>query len=162
VAVTLLLQLPLLQAIGGVVLLVIAARLLMGRDEHVSEQDSSHTGKGQEAQKSGAMPERSFVSALLTILVAHVPMSLDNVVAIGALAPGDLPVLAFGLLLSIGLVLAGSALVAALINRLPWLLDVAALVLGWTAGSMVLHDIRLGPMLDAVPYADYLVPAVGA
>src|SRR5260221_11515551 len=100
--------------------------------------------------------------AVLPDPVADVTMSLDNVLAIGALAHGNLPVLAFGLLLSIALVLAGSALVATLINRLPWLLDVAALVLGWTAGSMLVHDIRLGPVLAALPNAAILLAAAGA
>ncbi|HZC80037.1 MAG TPA: hypothetical protein VE258_19935, partial [Ktedonobacterales bacterium] len=159
IAVTLLLQLPFLQALGGITLLVIAARLLMGRDAPASEHDKGRPE--QDAQKQHAPAQRTFMSALLTILVADVTMSLDNVLAIGALAHGNLPVLAFGLLLSIALVLAGSALVATLINRLPWLLDVAALVLGWTAGSMLVHDIRLGPALAALPNADILLPAAG-
>jgi YjbE family integral membrane protein len=159
IAVTLLLQLPFLQALGGIALLIIAARLLMDRDAPASEHDKGR--QEQNAQKQHAPAQRSFMSALLTILVADVTMSLDNVLAIGALAHGNLPVLAFGLLLSIALVLTGSALVATLINRLPWLLDVAALVLGWTAGSMLVHDIRLGPALDALPNANILLPAAG-
>jgi YjbE family integral membrane protein len=159
IAVTLLLQLPFLQALGGIALLIIAARLLLDRDAPASEHDKGR--QEQDAQKQRAPSQRSFMSALLTILVADVTMSLDNVLAIGALAHGNLPVLAFGLLLSIALVLTGSALVATLINRLPWLLDVAALVLGWTAGSMLVHDIRLGPALDALPNANILLPAAG-
>jgi YjbE family integral membrane protein len=159
IAVTLLLQLPFLQALGGIALLIIAARLLLDRDAPASEHDKGR--QEQDAQSQHAPAQRSFMSALLTILVADVTMSLDNVLAIGALAHGNLPVLAFGLLLSIGIVLTGSALVATLINRLPWLLDVAALVLGWTAGSMLVHDIRLGPALDALPNANILLPAAG-
>ena len=104
---------------------------------------------------------RSFTAALITILVADVTMSLDNVLAIGAISNGNIPVLAFGLLLSIAVVLAGSALVAELIKRLPWLLDVAALVLGWTAAGMLLHDLSLRPILEPVPYIEYIVPVVG-
>jgi predicted tellurium resistance membrane protein TerC len=71
-------------------------------------------------------------------------------------------VLAFGLLVSVALVLAGSALVARLIQRLPWLLDVAALVLGWTAAGMLLHDLRLGPVLhDALPHIEAVVYTLG-
>lgn len=159
IAVTLLLQLPFLQALGGIALLVIAGRLLMDREAPTSEHDKGL--QEQDAHKQHAPAQRSFMSALLTILVADVTMSLDNVLAIGALAHGNLPVLAFGLLLSIAIVLTGSALVATLINRLPWLLDVAALVLGWTAGSMLVHDIRLGPALAALPNAAILLPAAG-
>ncbi len=118
------------------------------------QKTSPHTGL--------PLARSSFSRALLTILVADVTMSLDNVLAIGALAHGDLPVLIIGLVLSIALVLAGSALVANLIRRLPWLLDVAALVLGWTAASMLLHDLRLGPWLhSALPYAEIIVYALG-
>ena len=97
-------------------------------------------------------------AALLTILVADVTMSLDNVLAIGALAAGNLPLLAVGLLLSIVFLLLGSALVAELMGRLPWLLDVAALVLAWTAAKMVLDDIRLGPVLEHLPWAQIVIP----
>lgn len=175
VAATLLLRLPLLQALGGVVLLYIAARLLADRhgkhgkhgmhgvrgDGDAGGAPVPHGATGAESTASAA-PARGFGAALLTILVADVTMSLDNVLAIGALAQGHLLTLALGLLLSVALVLAGSALVAGLIRRLPWLLDVAALVLGWTAADMVLHDIRLGPVLhDALPYAEVVLYAVG-
>jgi YjbE family integral membrane protein len=135
---TLLLELPLLQALGGAVLLVIAARLLMGRENEQA---------GRKEKASG-----SLVAALVTIMIADVTMSLDNVLAVGALAHGNLPLLAVGLLLSMVFLLAGSTLVAALIGRLPWLLDVAALVLGWTAGNMVTHDERLHPLLAGEPW----------
>ena len=145
---TLLLQLPLLQALGGLLLLIIAVRLLMGRDE------------GAHGETSSASAATSLRGALVTILVADVTMSLDNVLAIGALAHGNLPLLAAGLLLSMALLLVGSSVVASLIGRLPWLLDVAALVLGWTAGNMLLHDGRLAPVLAGLPLAVIWVHAL--
>jgi YjbE family integral membrane protein len=153
---TLLLQLPLLQALGGLVLLFIAVRLLMGREVHAPEGTSAAASPSVPAAEN-----KSFVSALTTIVIADVTMSLDNVLAIGALAAGQLTLLVVGLLLSIAIVLAGSALVAALIRRLPWLLDLAALVLGWTAAGMVLHDIRLGPILEQIPGAQIIAYALG-
>jgi YjbE family integral membrane protein len=163
IAATLLLQLPFLQALGGLALLYIAARLLMERTGKHEEVVDEHAKLIPHA-RTDAQPTNApgFTRALLTILVADVTMSLDNVLAIGALAQGELLVLVIGLLLSIALVLAGSALVANLIRRLPWLLDVAALVLGWTAASMVLHDLRLGPWLhNALPYAEIVLYVVG-
>src|SRR5262249_3040215 len=126
IAATLLLRLPLLQAIGGVVLLAIAVRLLMDRDGHAPTAASA-AGAGGRTVEVG---RKGFAAALTTIVIADVTMSLDNVLAIGALASGHLTLLIVGLLLSIAIVLAGSALVATLIRRLPWLLDLAALVLG--------------------------------
>lgn len=160
---TLLLQLPLLQAIGGFLLLVIAVRILMDRGEMKREKPAAGAEtplKREPAQTKDASIQRGFWSALLTILIADVTMSLDNVLAIGALAQGNLPLLAAGLLLSIVLLLLGSALVTELIGRLPWLLDVAALVLAWTAANMILEDIRLGPVLEHFPWTRVVLPAV--
>ncbi|MFI5273223.1 MAG: TerC family protein [Ktedonobacterales bacterium] len=161
IAATLLLQIRFLQALGGLILLVIAVRLLAERtgphDEVIAE--AAELVPGDETRPHPAA-ERSFLSALLTILVADITMSLDNVLAVGALAAGDIPILALGLAMSIALVLAGSALVAEMIAVLPWLLDVAALVLGWTAASMILHDLWLGPVLARAPWTVIAVPVV--
>ncbi len=181
IAATLLLRLPFVQALGGLVLLYIAVRLLMERkgerEEQIDEQaqlvpHATHAAHGAapvaelEDEKRAPRAQRDattgFTRALLTILVADVTMSLDNVLAIGALAHGDVVILIIGLVISIGLVLAGSALVANLIRHLPWLLDVAALVLGWTAAGMVLHDLRLGPVLhDTLPYTEIVLYSLG-
>lgn len=152
----LLLQLPLLQAIGGALLIGIAIKLLFDRERDLREKRSGESPHTEE--QSGA--QRGFLSALLTIVVADVTMSLDNVLAVAALAADHIPLLIGGLLLSILLLLVGSALVAEMINRLPWLLDVAALVLGWTASNMLLHDLRLGPILEQRSWTAAVVPAV--
>ncbi|MGH2503089.1 MAG: TerC family protein, partial [Ktedonobacterales bacterium] len=92
VAATLLLTLPLLEAIGGLVLLIIAARLLMGRDDHAASDGAVAEGE--------AVKEPSFGKALLTILIADITMSLDNILAIGGLAHGSLELLIVGLAIS--------------------------------------------------------------
>ena len=115
---------------------------------------------GNQGSQGNQGAQRGFMSALLTIIVADVSMSLDNVLAVAALASEHIPLLIGGLLLSILILLVGSAVVAELINRLPWLLDVAALVLGWTASNMLLHDRRLGPILEQQPWTAVVVPAV--
>ncbi len=161
-AATILLVLPLLQAIGGLALLVVAVRLLAGRDDHAETgAEDAHAADASAAPDASRAPRtRGFGAALATILVADVTMSLDNVLAVGALASGHLPILAGGLLLSMVILLVGSAIVARLIGRLPWLLDLAALVLGWTAASMVLSDTQVGPLVARLPLASWWVPAV--
>lgn len=165
VGATLLLRLPLLQAIGGLLLLVIAVRLLMDRSSAHSAPANA-AGQVEVAQESQPGMEKSVSGkrglwvALLTILVADVTMSLDNVLAIGALAAGNLPLLAAGLLLSIALLLLGSALVAELIGRFSWLLNIAALVLAWTAANMILDDTRLHPLLEQLPWTRFALPAL--
>ncbi|HEX5545840.1 MAG TPA: YjbE family putative metal transport protein, partial [Ktedonobacterales bacterium] len=165
-AAALLLQLPLLQAIGGILLIAIAVKLLHDRErdleKHAAASEATPEAEGAESASAGSGVkqgvQRGFVSALLTIIVADVTMSLDNVLAVAALASEHIPLLIGGLLLSILILLVGSALVAELINRLPWLLDVAALVLGWTASNMILHDQRLGPILEQQAWTAFVIP----
>ncbi len=154
IAATLLLELPLLQAIGGAILLVIAIRLLAER-EPPRNKDQKQGGKEEKQEK-----QRGFLGAVLTILIADVTMSLDNVISVGALAHGEILYLMIGILLSIIILMFGSALVAELMGRLPWLLDIAALVLAWTGGHMLLEDIRLGPILEQQPWTEFVIPAV--
>lgn len=155
-AATELLLLPLLEAIGGIVLLIIATRLLMSRDDTHGMKATSAPGDASTNKK-----DLSFTQALLTIMIADVTMSLDNILAVGGLARGDLTLLAVGLLISIALLMLGSAVVAELIGHMPLLLDLAALTLGWTGGAMILHDYYAGPYLSGAPNASYLIPAAG-
>jgi YjbE family integral membrane protein len=156
-----LLVLPWLQAIGGLILLIIAIRLLADRDaKRPTTLEEQTTPRASGAADATASTSRSFFPALVTILVADVTMSLDNVLAIGALSNGNLLVLSIGILVSIAILLVGSALVAELMNRLPWLLDVAALVLAWTGANMLLDDLRLGDILDNYAWTAIAVPVV--
>lgn len=154
-----LLVLPWLQALGGLILLIIAIRLLAGRNAGPATTFERQASP-QPAETSGAAPgfSRAFLAALLTILVADATMSLDNVLAVGALSQGNLLVLSVGILVSIAILLAGSALVAEMMKWLPWLLDIAALVLGWTGANMMLNDLRLGDILAAYAWTDIVLP----
>lgn len=129
---TIVLNIPWLQTVGAVVLIVIAVRLLAERVPGQGEQ------AGKNVEGGGEM---NFRTAALTILVADVTMSLDNVLAIGAAANGDVWPIVFGLIISIAIIISGSALVAAMMHRLPWLLDLAALVLAWTSATMFHDDL---------------------
>lgn len=120
-----LLFVPYLRTIGGVILLVIAIRLLFPENPDAN---------GPRRASSALLP------AILTILAADATMSLDNVLAVGALAHGRIELLVAGLLLSMLLLFVASALIARLIEKLPILMDVAALVLAWTAANLVVED----------------------
>ncbi|MBE3565131.1 MAG: YjbE family putative metal transport protein [Thermogemmatispora sp.] len=156
---TLLLIFPLLQALGGALLLYIAIHLLMDRLHHPESTQPAGSDSSTQARAISREGRHSLWQALLTIIIADATMSLDNVIAVGALAHGNLLLLVAGILLSLLILLFGSALVAELIGRLPWLLDVAALVLGWTAGHMILGDLRLGPFLKQAWWSEYAVYA---
>ena len=167
---TLLLQLPLLQALGGLLLLFIAIRLLAARKEKTlatsvpSNQESAtreETGEASSTECGKTMktsPTTGLLPAALTILAADVTMSLDNVLAVGGLAHGNVTLLTVGILLSVIILMFGSALVAELIGVLPWLLDGAALVLAWAGANMILNDLRLGPLLGQYPWTQLVIP----
>ncbi len=120
---TILLGIPYLQAIGGVLLIYIAFKLLRPQGGH------------GEIKEAGSLRE-----AIQTIVLADVVMSLDNILAVAGAAHGDIRLLMFGLLLSIPILLFGSELVARLLGRFPAFLYLGAFVLVHAAVAMVLHD----------------------
>ncbi|HEU0027299.1 MAG TPA: YjbE family putative metal transport protein [Ktedonobacterales bacterium] len=122
-----LLLIPLVQSVGAAVIMIITIRMLIPEDE------------GAAAARAARSSDR-LGAAIVTILAADVSMSLDNVLAIGALSRGNMPLLVFGLLLSMLLLLTASAVVARLIERFNWLMDLTALALAYTAGDLALHD----------------------
>jgi YjbE family integral membrane protein len=122
--VTWLLQVPLLQLGGGLALIWIAVKLVRPR------------GAIEGDVRKGA----SLREAVQIIIAADVIMSLDNVIAIAAFARGDLVLAAFGLLLSLPLVVWGSGLLARLMNRFPWIVWLGGGVLGYVAVEMIFDD----------------------
>ena len=82
----------------------------------------------------------TLLEAIWIIIVADVVMSLDNVLAISGAAHGDMTLVIFGVGLSIPIVIWGSGLLARLMARLWWIVDVGAGILGWVGGEMILGD----------------------
>jgi YjbE family integral membrane protein len=121
-----LLRVRLLQALGGLVLLWIATRLLAQEAE----------GGGDHQVRQGT----TLIEAIWIIVVADVVMSLDNVLAISGAAHGDLTLVIFGVGLSIPLVVWGSGLLSRLMARFRWIVDLGAGILGWVAAEMILSD----------------------
>jgi YjbE family integral membrane protein len=128
-----LLAIPLVRLIGGVLLLGIAVKLVMGGEHH---------------QDIKAKP--SIFGAVTTIAIADGVMSLDNVLAIIGVAHGDVRLIIFGLLLSIPLVVFGASAVMKIIERWPILIWAGAALLGWVAGEMMTADPILAKWLDRI------------
>jgi predicted tellurium resistance membrane protein TerC len=72
--------------------------------------------------------------------MADAVMSLDNVVAIAAIARDDYSLFIFGLLLSIPLIVVGASLISGIIARFPIFVWAGAALLGWIAGEMIISD----------------------
>jgi YjbE family integral membrane protein len=124
--ISVLLRVPLLQATGGAVLLWIAVKLLSQEGHGEGEHQVRHGG--------------TLLEAIWIIIVADVVMSLDNVLAISGAAHGDMTLVVFGVGLSIPIVIWGSGLLARLMARAWWIVDLGAAILGWVAGEMILGD----------------------
>jgi YjbE family integral membrane protein len=120
------LLIPLLQALGGLVLVWIAIKLV---------RQDSHDAKNHKVRQVTTLWE-----AIGIIIVADLIMSLDNVLAVAATAHGDLRLVLFGIGLSIPIVICGSTFLARLMDRFRWIVWVGGGVLGWVAGELAVTD----------------------
>ncbi len=122
-----LLQIPYLQFFGGLLLVWIAAKLLL-EDENCENVEASD----------------NLWAAVKTIIIADIIMSLDNTLAIAAIAKGDYLLLFVGLALSIPLIIFGSQLLVVVMNRFPIIVYIGAGLIAWTAGEMMVRDQKVG------------------
>ena len=129
-----LLKIPFLQFCGALLLVWIAVKLLIEDDEH-EEQHHAHD---------------NLFGAVKTILIADIVMSLDNTLAIAGVAKGNWPLLISGLVLSIPLIVFGSAVIMKLIDRFPVIVYVGAGLIAYTAGEMIDSDQAVQPYLPGV------------
>jgi YjbE family integral membrane protein len=126
-----LMALPYLKLVGGIALLVIAARLLVPEDEG----DDVTAGT-------------SLWHAVRIVVIADIIMSLDNVIAVAAAANGQLSLLILGLAISIPIIIAGAALIMMVLDRFPILVWLGAILLGWIAGDVIESDLAVHPFLQ--------------
>ncbi|HWR06942.1 TerC family protein [Sporomusa sp.] len=144
-AAIILLRIPYLQLIGGLALLWIAIKLLAGDEDHEELEAKNSLG-----------------DAIRTIIVADMVMSIDNVIAIAAVAKGNFMLLVVGLAISIPIIIWGSKVIHALMERWPIIITIGAAFLGWTAGEMATADKKIMPLLEPYPWTHWAIPAVFA
>nr|WP_315464468.1 TerC family protein [uncultured Rhodoferax sp.] len=125
-----LLQVPYLKLVGAALLIWIGVKLLAPQDE---DGHSSIEGSDK------------LWAAVKTVIVADLVMSVDNVIAIAGAATGageshQLPLVIFGLLVSIPIIVWGSQLVLKLMDRFPMIITAGGMLLGWIAGTMAHSD----------------------
>jgi len=123
---TSLMEIPGLRLIGGILLIWIGIKLLTEVETHDLE--------GKINQSS------NLLTAIRTIIIADFVMSLDNALAITAAAKGDIGLVVFGLLLSVPIIIWGSALILRLMERFPVIITAGAGLLGWLGGSLMISD----------------------
>ena len=128
-----LMVLPYLKLVGGLALLLIAAKLL------VPDEEGDDVTAGT-----------SLWHAIRIVVIADIIMSLDNVIAVAAAANGELALLELGLAISIPMIIAGAALIMLVLDRFPILIWLGATLLGWIAGDVMETDPAVQPVLNRV------------
>ncbi|MCB1916044.1 MAG: TerC family protein [Rhodocyclaceae bacterium] len=144
-----LLELPWLKVVGAALLAWIGVKLML--PEH---DDGGH----------GAIEgSTSLLGAVRTVVLADAVMSVDNVLAVAGAAHGDMNLVVFGILVSIPIIVWGSRLVLALMDRFPFVITLGGALLGWIAGGMLVSDIATVRWSDAhIPHAHFTAGATGA
>ncbi len=141
-----LLKLPYLKLIGGVALFWVAVKLVAPQPH-----DAEDTPEAIE----------DLWRAVRVVVVANIVMSLDNVIAVAAAAKGNYLLLGLGLAISIPVVIAGSALFLAILERFPWVVWAGGALLGSIAGGLLPDDAIIAQYIAkvyGVPVAPSLWP----
>jgi YjbE family integral membrane protein len=155
--VTDLLTLPYLKLVGALALIAIAVKLtIVSEDEQAGGKEGRHGAGGK---PSAGRPDHGLWTAAFVIILADATMSLDNVVAIAAVAQGRILFLALGILASIPLLMYGSLIVVGFVNRYPILILVGGALLGWIAGDMAMSDPAIADWVDSqAPALPFVMP----
>ena len=141
-----LLTLPYLELVGSVLLLWIGVKLLVAEDEADEVEGTSN-----------------FWEAVKIIIIADIVMSLDNVLGMAGAAKGHLWMLFIGMVITIPLILFGSAMIMKLMDRFPIFVVIGAGLLGYVAGEMAVGDPAIKDFVEAnASYLETVAPIVGA
>lgn len=156
-----LLRIPYLQLAAGAILLLIAVRLTLVRDDEETRAALAAEPAGEDASRRRS--RANFLNAVWAIVVADAAMSLDNVVAIAAIAKGSLLFIALGLAMSIPMLVWGSALIRQFLDRNGFLVLLSGMFLGWVAGSIAVSDPTIAASIETnAPALPFAVPLAGA
>jgi YjbE family integral membrane protein len=143
----LVMNLPWLKLVGGLLLVWIAVKLMLPEE-----------ADGHDIKASG-----NLWGAVKTIIVADFVMSLDNVIAVAGAAHGSLPLLLFGLAVSIPLIVWSSQLILHWMERWPSIVLFGAALLGYVAGQMIFSDPGVIGLLPPLPaWSAKVAGAIGA
>ena len=127
-----LLQITGLRLIGGVLLLYVCYKLYVD-----VVKDQKNQIKGPEVKKT------SFFKAIVTIIIADVTMSLDNVLAVAGAAKDHYYLLIFGLVLSIALMAVAANLISKWIKKYKWIAWLGLFAILIVAIELIYADIKL-------------------
>lgn len=124
-----LIMFPYLKIAGGICLMFVAIKMCL---------PDSDDGGGKSANH--------LLSAIVLVVIADFTMSLDNMIAVAAVAKGSWAILGIGLIISIPMVVSGAAIISMILNKLPILIWAGAALLGWLGGELIASDPTLVSM----------------
>lgn len=142
--------------VGALLLFWVCWRLYVEiREGTDAEAEAALELAADETEGYTGAPRRTLGAALLSITIADVSMSLDNVLAVAAIADGDTGMLVFGLALAILLMAFAATIIMRLLAKYPAISWIGLIVLVYVAGEMMFRgffDINhgIGPMLGLV------------
>ncbi len=126
---------------GGIIILWIAVKLFVEDEEAVEAHREAET----------------LWHAVRLIVIADITMALDNMLAVGAASHGNLPLLIFGLGLSIPFIVFTSSLLSMLMDKFPAIIYIGAALLGKIGGEMIMTDPVVGRFLAPTKVLVYSV-----
>ena len=132
-----LLQFQGIRTVGGILLLWVSYKLYV--DILKKKEDTKDINKYQikESEKS------NFRKAVITVIVADITLSLDNVIAVAGAAGTNYKLLIFGLALAIILMVTLANAISIYIKKYKWIGWLGLLSILWVAGDLIWDDIKL-------------------
>jgi YjbE family integral membrane protein len=128
-----LIEIPFLKIASALLLMWVAFQLLI---ENVKDQPQNDGKESKITDSKGS----TIWQAIRTIAIADLVMSLDNAVAMIGAAKGNVWAIVIGLLITVPVLMLGSQLLSRILQTYKWVLHIAAAILGWTAGEMLIDD----------------------
>jgi YjbE family integral membrane protein len=137
-----LLAIPGLLFVGGLLLFWVAWRMWQDLKHHQPVMVGDPVAGEHMAENIAAKGKapKTFASALFTIIIADVSMSLDNVLAVAAVSKHNVYIMAFGLVLSVVLMGVAASLIARVINQYRWIAVVGIVIILFAGARMVWED----------------------
>ncbi|WP_416731314.1 TerC family protein [Fictibacillus sp. JL2B1089] len=142
-----LLNIPFLYLAGGILLLIIAYKLILEEDDELDV-------------KAG----KNLSDAVKTIVFADIAMGLDNVLAVAGAAHGNIVLVVIGLLVSVPIIIWGSKIILHFMERFPVLIYIGAGVLAFTSAGMIVEERMIHSVFegnDVLKYGLYVFLVVG-
>jgi len=125
-----------IKLIGGILLLWVTYKLYV---DILKNKEKKDIGK----YKVKDTERGNFRSALITVVVADVTLSLDNVIAVAGAAKANYTLLIFGLILAIVLMTTIANAISIYLKNHKWVGWLGLISILWVAGDLIWHDIHL-------------------